>query len=317
MGEWHVYVGSAPDDYVALLELPPSARIYRELRAWILTALRALLQRGRAALLLNPGEISSTRVEFLAGAVSMCLVIAARIGRNPAFRLGVGARDRRRPYSITHEVTTRLSTGVVWRDGKSRALFGRGEVAPDWAFALAPSGGMHQRGLVALSYRSDTQSLSDQALSAVQGWAEQRDLEVVVVTQVGRDYDSNAALARRLGVEHVASISRDLAETETLARFTYARCVVVLSNRIHVLILAAIEGASPSVVLTHPDIKVGRTLTTGHISAGLTRDDASPSDIHQYLDDRAQARSEVRGQVERAAADLSLLSDRILRSAAQ
>lgn len=311
LGTWEVYVGNAGDDYVRALHLPASARVHRSRGRWLLAAGASLLRRSRAVLVVNPGEVSSTRIELLLGLVSSALLVVAKIGRNPGYRLGIGARDRRRPLSIGHEIATALATRNVWRDAVSRDLFGRGEVAPDWAFALPTHDTLGPRDLVVVTYRGDKAPPSLTALRAVRDWATARGFELVVTAQVRRDDESADEMARQLGVRHVRPSSPSLTDIEELVHDLYHRAVVVLSNRIHALIVGALDGAAPGAILAHPDVKIERTLRAGHLSVTPLPDTASTEMIHEYLDGLVASAPATARAVERAAADLRALASEV------
>ncbi|WP_160309431.1 hypothetical protein [Cellulomonas sp. FA1] len=312
VGEWHVYVGHAPSDYVGALDVPPGTVLYTSRSRWLGSAVATLCRRDRGTFFANPGEISSTPVELVLGTMGAFLAAAARAGGNPAFRLGVGARDRRRPLSLGHEVAARLVTRNVWRDAVSRDLFGRGDVAPDWAFALPARADGASRDLVVLSYRGDRPQPSDAALSTIAAWAASRRLRLAVVAQTRRDLPTSRDLAGRLGAPLLHAASGDLTEIESVARSAYARAVVVLSNRIHALIVAAVDGAAVGAVLAHPDVKIARTLAAGRLTVRPVDHEAGPDTLTSYLDEVAASRAVQAASVDEAAVALRALASEVL-----
>jgi len=281
---WHVYLGAAPDDYVAALELPRDARTYRSLPRWLAAASVGMLRRGRSRFLANPGEISSSLTEFALGGASAWLLMLGRLVGNPGFRLGVGARDRARPASLGHELAVRLARVNAWRDETSRNLYGRGDVCPDWAFALSPEGAEHERRNLALAYRTDRPLPSDAVLHAVIEWSRERGLEPIAVSQTLRDRAGTALLAQRLGVAHAGTEADDLTTLEREVRGIYQRSALVLGNRIHALIVGAVDGAAPAIVIGHPDVKIARTMRPAGLCLedGVTAD--APDAVGPYLE---------------------------------
>ncbi|WP_157421556.1 hypothetical protein [Agromyces sp. Leaf222] len=284
MGIWHVYLGDAPDDYVASLQVPHGTTLYRRFPAWFLAATVGMMRSGRSAFVSNPGEISSTRVEFLWGVVTSCLIIVGRIFGNPGYRTGIGSRDKTRPLSLGHEIATKMAAKSVWRDAASRELFGRGDVAPDWAFALSRWPASGERRYVVMSYRFDKPVPSAEVLQAVGAWAARKGKELVVVTQVARDFEANRNLAKQLDIRHIGTENASLIDVERVVRGTYAEASIVLGNRIHGLILGAVDGAIPAIILGHPDLKVGRTLRTAGLELQEGLGEIGPDDVDAYLD---------------------------------
>ncbi|GAA1838431.1 hypothetical protein [Agromyces salentinus] len=284
VGSWHVYLGGAPSDYVASLELPGGTTIYRSFVVWFLAACIGMMRFRRSAFVSNPGEISSTRIEFLWGVVGSVLMAIGMIFQNPGYRLGIGARDKSRPLSLGHETATRLAARTVWRDATSSELFGRGDIAPDWAFALSGRPPGNDRRFIALIYRSDKPLPSLEILQAVGGWAAERGKELLVVTQVSRDYHANCRLAKQLNVPHIGREGANLIQMEHLVRATYAETSIVLGNRIHGLILGAVDGAVPAVILGHPDLKVRRTLRAAGLHLFAAAPISTPESVVAYLD---------------------------------
>ncbi|WP_460785015.1 hypothetical protein [Microbacterium tumbae] len=309
---WHIYIGKAPRDYVDMLELPEDVVLYRSPSRWFFRAFSGLSRNDGGAFVSNPGEISSTRTEFILGAMSAVLLGVGRLFGNPGFRVGIGARDRKRPWSLGHEIATRLAALNVWRDAASQRAYGRGALAPDWAFFLDQFTNRENRDAVALSYRSDKALPTDNDLNILVEWCNARELELIVVTQVSRDFSSNAKMARRLGVRHIAVPDGSLAEVEASVRAVYARSVLVLSNRIHVLIIAAIDGACPGAILGHDDVKIERTLAAGHLSERVLGPGSTPLQMRRFLDRLAGSAQEVAFAVEQARADLREVAQDVL-----
>lgn len=312
LGEWHVYVGAAPQDYVSSLQLPAGTVVYHDPRKWLLQAIRSLMRVHGAVLIANPGEISSTRIELRNGIILASLSLLARIFSNPIYRLGIGTRDHKSPFIWGHALSVRLASKNIWRDALSREIFRRGTVAPDWAFALDPSEGAKTRDLVCISYRGDKKLPKQQALTELQGWCDRQGFELVVVSQVKRDVSSHEELAQLLGVRHVHPDSPTLDEFERIAREAYSRSALVLSNRIHVLILAAVEGASLGGVLGHPDVKVERTFRGAGIPFPVHTDSQPGDSLSDYLDGVLAQSPKVSEQLGTARSQLKKLAQSIL-----
>jgi beta-1,4-mannosyltransferase len=95
-------------------------------------------------------------------------------------------------------------------------------------------------------------------MDAVEGCAARLDAEIVVVTQVARDVERCQELAERWGARHVAWVSDDHLQQELAVRAVYRRALAVISDRLHVLILGATEGAVPLGWCEHATTKIDR-----------------------------------------------------------
>lgn len=288
------FVGRAPGDYVRGLELPSSATIYRSFPRWLAEATAASVKRATSAYVLNAGEVSCSSHD---GSWHLALLPALAFGRikdNPAVRVGVGARDRLGPWQWPILLSGRLCKLVIWRDVESRRLYETGEVGPDWAFREGSSGSDRPRTHVALSYRGDRQGLSLTTLDAVATWADARGLKPIVVTQVRRDAEYNKHIAAALDCAHVyPGEDADILSIERAARETYGRAEIVLSDRLHALIIGASCGALPLGVFDYKDAKVARTMR----AAGVVNSTFVPGaegneaeSLHAWLDRRLEER---------------------------
>lgn len=269
----HVFVGRATPGFLEGLELHDRWSVYPGQWTWLLAAARAALRPRSSCLVFNPGEIRSNATN---GVPHLALSLIGAVGRllgNRVVRMGIGARDKRLPWSLPISAAATVANVNVWRDQWSKDLYGVGEVGPDWAFGdeerhpHTPTG-EGERDLLALCYRWDFEPLSDTALAAVRALAQRLDLTPVVVTQARRDQAADRALAARLGAEVVEwDETTSHPKQEALVRSTYRRSRLVLSDRIHALIIGSAEGAVPVGLMEHADIKVQRTLAAAGLNA--------------------------------------------------
>jgi hypothetical protein len=185
--------------------------------------------------------------------------LAIRLQRGKVLRLGLGQRSPEPRLTKIYRTLFRLSNVVAWRDADTYTTFRMGEVMPDWGFAERGSTEVDGRSLLVLSYRSDKPALTPAIVRAVGEAARARGLDVVVVTQVGRDSSRSRELADALGAELVDWLDgRSHGEQERLLRDVYRRSAIVLSDRLHVLIVAMTEGAVPLALSLGPNYKIGR-----------------------------------------------------------
>lgn len=277
LGRLHVFVGDKPAGYVAGLGLRPDDVVHRVPAAWRAAVRDGLLAGSFYGFDSGETEVRRPYARRYARLAPLLAVNRARGGT--AVQVGTGVREPR-PWRHPIAAVLRLCDVVSWRDTYSRDLMGVGTVAPDWAFALGPDAGTLRAGtdrpLLAVSVRQGTGDVRREPPDAawagrVRALADGLGLTPVVVTQVGRDGPLGDRLAHDLGAEHVGWQGDDHAAQEARLREVYRRCSHVLSDRLHVVVVAATEGAVP-VGLTAPAApgaapdKVERTLT----AAGVT-----------------------------------------------
>jgi hypothetical protein len=145
----------------------------------------------------------------------------------------------------------RVADVLVWRDNGSGRLLRAAPAMPDWAFGLPPGGLLDDlpraadRDCVVVSLRSDRPMPSPEWIASVDALATRLDAEVVVVAQVERDDARARQVGRLLGATVVGWTCDDHAVQERTLRDIYRRAHVAVSDRLHVLVLAATEGAVP------------------------------------------------------------------------
>ncbi|MFF7682022.1 hypothetical protein ACFZA2_04600 [Microbacterium sp. NPDC007973] len=258
-GTLHVFLGPATPEFVTALALSDDDVVYHEKAAWR-SALWRSIRRGRGTWFVDkPGELILGRRYLLAQLRMVPASLAIRLQRGRVLRLGLGQRSPEPRLTPVYRALFRLSNIVAWRDADTYATFRLGEVMPDWGFAERGSTESEGRDLLVLSYRSDKPVLTPALVSAVREAARSRGLGIAVVTQVGRDSPRSQELAAALDAELVDwSDGRTHGEQERLLRDVYRRSALVLSDRLHVLIVAMTEGAVPLALSMGPNYKVGR-----------------------------------------------------------
>lgn len=315
MAKLHVYVGGAPADYVRGLDLPPDAVLYRNFVKWTTAATAATLRCDGTGIVLNAGEVSCSRHDGMWHLALLPAVALGRLLRGPSFRVGVGARDRSGLWQWPIWLAGRLCKTVVWRDARSRDMYGYGTVGPDWAFRdvwAGPADG--PRPYVALSFRGDRPRPSGMDTGTIAQWCRQQGWEPIVVSQVRRDTEANAIMANAIGCAHVAfPLQASAQEVELAVREVYARSVAILSDRLHALILAGSCGAAPCGIVSYEDNKLDRTLSAAGMQSAVFTLGAKPGhDLKSWLSSRLCRRHEVLREMESAALRVAEVG-RILR----
>jgi len=264
LGELHIYVGDSPSGYDEALGSLPVDTVYRSFTSWYREAMRSALH-GEAAYVCKPGEIQLT-VKGMKEHISVLPLLAVIRRRGGVVaRVGAGARNFAGLPRLLMRPSIALSDLVLWRDAATADYLG-GEVMPDLAFDDAGTDLSGERDTLAVSLRSDRRMPPVEWIDGVQSFARDRDLRLIVVTQVLRDRERSRSLAHALGAELVDWDGRDHATQEKALRSEYRRSALVLSDRLHVLIAAATEGATPLALLPQYSDKIERHFSAAGIS---------------------------------------------------
>jgi hypothetical protein len=257
LGPLHVYLGDAPDGYLDALELDAQDVTYRSYLRWSLALLAAASAR-HAHYVFKPGEIQLTVVGMKEHIGMLPALIAVRLSGGRVLRLGAGARGPGRWGGMLIRPSIALSHLTIWRDDRTGRWLRRGDVMPDLAFAATGARQPKPRTHLTVSMRGDRPEPDSAFLDVVRSLAAQRHLEISTATQVGRDDDRSAWLADHLPAASSRWDGTGHERQEAILHDLYSRSQIVVSDRLHVLIAAAIDGAIPLALLTSPSDKIDR-----------------------------------------------------------
>lgn len=307
------YVADASTSYVGGLGLAESDRVARRFLPWLSEA----VWRSRGApvtIALNAGEFSfSGRYTLTAVPLVLALGVFRRLGGRVVW-LGASVPQTARGRTWLFRRLHRRAQLVSWRDRQTSLVFAPAPWMPDWVLGLEPSDeGRLDRVSLGLSLRADRNYPSEEWLQSVRDTAQRLGLQIVTVAQVERDSAVARQLAADLGGRALVFDGRNLREQERAARAEYARMRVLLSDRLHALLLAAAEGAVPLGWCEAATTKITRhfealgmpwvTITPGQEVSALAALDMPALD-----DMAAQGRKRVaaaRALIARVAADLA------------
>lgn len=271
LGPRHVFVHKATPGFREGLQLGPEDRFYDDYRTW----LRACTLAGLTSPLLvvhNAGELVGNRAIATQQLSLLPASLLARVRGRGVVRVGAGLRDVSGRWMQVIRLCTGLDSVTIWRDAMSRSFFGRGDVQPDWAFdAPLPhrlSGADDpsvRRRYLAVSMRSDRPIPPEPWFEALLAVARSRGLEPLVVSQVRRDNELGAEIARRLGAQLIAWDDASHIEQERTVRQSYRQSALVVSDRLHALVIGLTEGAVPVGAIAWDDIKLARHFSAAGI----------------------------------------------------
>ena len=264
VGRLNLYMGSASGDFLDGLRLHDEDVVHTSFRQWYAAGWRALA-RGRSAWFVDkPGELSLDQQTFRRQVKLLPLIVGIRLRRGQVLRLGLAMRAAEPKYLVGLRRLFRLSTLVRWRDTSTASKFRFGVVQPDWAFGWNESRREAldlDRTDIVVTFRGDRDFPSDVILDELRALAHDGSRHILVVTQVRRDAQRSNDLASRLDAELVPwPAERSLADHEQALRAIYRRSALVVSDRLHALIVGMTEGAVPLCITDRGEPKVARHL---------------------------------------------------------
>lgn len=301
LGPLNVFVGTRPDEYLSGLGLDGTERLYRDSSSWR-RAVRKSMAGGRALYAFNAGEIEATR-PYAAHYIRLAPLLAInRLRGGNAVHVGLGVRATTRWVPAVRS-TLRLCDEVTWRDRYSESIMDVGGYAPDWAFAEGASDeDLRARtnsvgcDTLVVAPRYNGKALSGAWAADVSRAASSLGLQIVVVAQIGRDNPVAEALASEMGGEAVLWEGADHATHEQKLRATYSQARVVVSERLHALVIGATEGAVPVAIGHGRADKAWRTVT----SAGLPELGIAAPEVPERVFDTLRIAESQRNEVSTA-----------------
>lgn len=291
------YTGGAPDVWLQQLGVPSGTRVLRSKRSvgrwlWLLaTAPR------RPVLVFEAGEVPLDRGNVVRELVFLAETLIVRVKRGVVVRPPRSVRAATRPAAWVHRLAARFSQVALWRDGASAKLMAGTQVAPDIGFGAGIRDGRDwfERGELIVSLRGARPRPDDAWVRAVRALAEVEGLHIRTVVQVREDEQRSRELAEALGGEFEPWADTDAVVQERVLRERYDGARLVISDRMHVLVLAALSGAVPAELVPHPTRKITEAFATIGLN-DVTRDAASSDAgaMQQFLAHQLERRDEVR-----------------------
>ena len=248
LGPLVIWSGGPDDDYDSGLGLTDRDRVSTSFLRWTGELLGQSL-RGGAVLALNAGEYTLTHRYFLKSLSLLPVAAILRARGGKVVWAGAAIPKTRRGYGWLFRLYARMSNVLLWRDNETAAVLYPADTMPDWAFGLAASDdadGARERQHLVISLRFDRPLPSQAWADDIQALAVRLGLRIRIVTQVRRDDFRARELMGMFGQAEILEWSEaDHRARESRVREIYRSARVVLSDRLHVLIMAATEGAVP------------------------------------------------------------------------
>jgi hypothetical protein len=245
LGRVTAWAGDPRQGYVTGLGLAPSA-MSRSFGTWIRTFARAAARQD-TIFAFNAGEFVVTKAYFFGILLILPLLVMLKARGGSIIWLGAAVRSRKRGFTFPFRALARHSNMLRWRDTASSDVIGvRAETMPDWGFALSTDPATEaSRPYLIVTLRFDRERPSDEWLDAVELAAARLNLRLLTLAQVSRDAPLARQLAARWSCDVVDWISDSHTVQEGRVRDAYRNAAIVLSDRLHALIIGFTEGALP------------------------------------------------------------------------
>lgn len=308
------YCANASEDYISGLGLDENDQTESSLRKWLWAALAAA-KKGPVTVAINAGEFSFSG-GYILQTMRILPVISAvhRLGGKIVW-LGAAVPRTRRGATWIFRMLYNMSDMVRWRDLETSKVFEPADFMPDWALGLPAEGHTESRDALGVSLRFDRPYPSESWLNSVRELATRLDLDIVTVAQVKRDSDYATRLAADLNGRAVQFRSGPHREKEAALRGEYANMKLMLSDRLHGLLIALTEGAVPlawapaatSKMTRHFDA-LGLTWATTSADRQLAQIGSLTSEqIEKYAVEAAACLDRARAEIAEVAASVATL----------
>ncbi|GAA2531865.1 hypothetical protein GCM10009860_09610 [Microbacterium mitrae] len=297
------YVGEAPDVWLKQLGVPDGTRVLRGKKSvakwlWLLAT-----SRRRPVLVLEAGEVPLHKGNGLRELVFLAETLIVRLKRGVVVRPPRGIRGATQPSLWFHSLAAKATQVALWRDAVSARLVGSTTVVPDIGFADVRDGRpWAERHELLVSLRGARPLPNAEWVAAVKTFAAEQRLTIRTVVQVREDEERSRELADALGATFEPWEADAVTQEATLCD-RYDAAKLVISDRMHVLVLAALGGAVPVELVPNPTAKITQAFAAVGLH-GITGD-ATKADMLAFLAAQIGRADEVRERMVAAAARLA------------
>jgi hypothetical protein len=260
LGRLNLLAPNCPSDYLESLDLPWDCLLITSRMKWSGRLIYQSL-RGASTLVYSPGpQLLEDRPRVIASELMRIAVTSLlRLLGTKVIRLGRSFESDGPVMLALVRLHTRLLTLAINRDSRLDLGLGNCYVLPDLVLGggdCEPSfSGKH----LAVSLRYDRQVDIELFARELRLFARRVNLAPVVVSQVTFDVPRNQELADRLGVRHVGATGAVRHRMDAVSD-VYRDSQVVLSDRLHALIMGLTHGAVPWMLDTGHPHKLQRAL---------------------------------------------------------
>jgi hypothetical protein len=247
----HLYVGAADSSFLSGLYVNNKCVFYKNFLVWYFCA---IFRAKKSAFFYNPGEITGSVSRFLKETTLWPLFIVYKIFGSAILKVGIDVRGSGKISSMLYKLSNLFTNISFYRTLDSYDRFGRGEVIPDLGFyrlSAFNDENSCERKYICISMRADKPLWSKDVFSKIVEFSHLEKLDIYVVVQVKSDNVSARQIASqfsKLGWDiNICFWNDDAshAEQEKMVNEIYKKSVLVISDRLHVLIASANNGAVP------------------------------------------------------------------------
>lgn len=266
-GSLHVLVKGLPDAYISGLQLQPEDTIYQSAIAWRLKALTSAL-KNRTVLAPYSGEFWPSKKN------DTVLLLDSWIGKScnrhggGMLLSGFSLKNPNDRVSRLLKRALKASKWLFWRDIESQTITNLGSFAGDWALQKPAEGHPSTtKSISVFSFRSDRLTADDTSIiSKLAKVCNSQNLRPFFVSQATRDDAELARLAAETTGELSLMGNHNHAAYLNTVSAIYQQSLVTVSDRLHVLLFAALQGSVP-VLYERPGAsnKIQRTLESANI----------------------------------------------------
>lgn len=311
LGRVNVWAGTGANGYRSNLGFEPTDTVPARYRTWLADLYRGSFRGDTVAL--NAGEFTLSKAYAVQTVLVAPALLTTRIRGGQVVWWGAGVPPQRWIGRLLYTPLTWLATDVRWRDPDSARNLALAPTMPDWGFAAIPRPPSatpgrvlddRDRSWLTVVLRGDRVAPSAAWLEDVKSAAERLGLRLHVAVQVGRDGDRAHWLAERWSCAATFFDTPEHRAQEDSLRRVYRRSAIVLSDRLHALILGATEGAVPLAWCETSVSKVERHLAPHGFDWTVTHDhvralaDLSREQLSGWLSRTVEICSRLRDELE-------------------
>lgn len=251
-GELHVYVGKAPKSFIDGLQLNSNAILYISLTSWMIQVL--ISKYKKTYFVFNPGEIRLEKRRLLREILLFPLLCLVRLKKGKVLRVGIAVMSESVNKNIgIWKIVFKTTNKIFWRTFDSEKRFNRGEVIPDLAFYDVDEKSINNtnRNFLTITMRGNHPEPCEKWYDIIKGIAIKFSLEIITVSQVRTDNESALKISKKLDAKSFIWHNKySHNEQEKIVNDLYKKSLIIVSDRLHALILAYSRGALPINLLT-------------------------------------------------------------------
>lgn len=249
--EIHMYIGDAPESFISAMSIEcNNIFYYKSYATWYFKCVRTK----NPIIVFKSGE-NRLGIKRLLAEITLLIVKIIKPSTK-TIRIGISLNYAKIKYLKLFKYIYSCSDLLVWRNNKSKEITGIGEVAPDLGFYERKNVNETKK-YIALSFRSDRKKLSKEYLNLLKEIALEKELDLILLTQVKKDNNRNEELSIELGCNHIRwDDEYDHLAQENRINNILEMSSAVISDRMHVLVKGVNYQAIPIGMIAGDNSKI-------------------------------------------------------------